>query len=473
MPVAEAQAVAPFLSVHDEEPTNDLRALEKLAAWAERFSPIVGLEEGFAPQCLLLDVTGCASCFHGEDRLAQRAVSEFREQGWSVRAAIADTLGAAWAISHQASSFSAHRILRTLNESSDLRLLPLTALRLPDEAMQTLAALGFERIEQLLEMPRDLLAGRVDALVLRRLDQMLGRVPEPIVPCKFRPAVQARCSFEYATDRRVFLDHAFDQLLTRIVAMLREQGRGAKHLECWFFHESSPPSRVDVRLFRATQEIVHLRKLLDARLERLQLPEPACGICLRAPLVEPLIERQYELFDAEPPREEELAALIDRLVSQLGREAVTFATLVDDPQPEFAYRLDPAITEKRETYGVKSKKRGKRNDDAKDGRVLLFDTQHSALGTRHSTPGIRPASLTHPAPLVSLAWTADGMPARFQHAGNEYAVVCSWGPERIETGWWRGDDVRRDYYIVDTDAGTRWWIFRRHDGQWFVQGCFD
>ena len=49
----------------------------------------------------------------------------------------------------------------------------------------------------------------------------------------------------------------------------------------------------------------------------------------------------------------------------------------------------------------------------------------------------------------------------------------SWGPERIETGWWRGDDVRRDYYVVETDAGTRWWIFRRHDGQWFVQGCFD
>ena len=474
MPVAEARAVVPQLSVHDEDPTSDRHALEKLAAWAERYSPIVGLEEGPAPECLLLDVTGCADCFHGEDRLAERAVGEFRAQGSTVRIAIADTLGAAWGLCHQGSGVrgqeSGVRILKPLTPDSclltpDLRPLPVTALRLPDDVLDTLAALGFERIEQLLEMPRDGLP-RVDPLVLRRLDQLLGRVPEPIVPCKFRPQVQARCSFEYATDRRVFLEHALEKLLTHIVALLREQGRGVKHLECWFFHESVPPSRIDVRLFRSTQELAHLRKLLAARLERLTLPAPACGICLRAPVVEPLSPRQYDLFEEEP-REGELAALIDRLVSRLGREAVTFATLVDDPQPEYACRFEPAIGDKKtRRQGDKETRRQARRRDFQ----LLFPRDSLSpclLVSLSPCLSPRPASLVRPTPLV---WTRD---RTFRHAGHEYIVVASWGPERIETGWWRGDDVRRDYYIVETDTSTRWWIFRRHDGQWFVQGCFD
>ena len=47
------------------------------------------------------------------------------------------------------------------------------------------------------------------------------------------------------------------------------------------------------------------------------------------------------------------------------------------------------------------------------------------------------------------------------YAGVGYAVDCCQGPELIETGWWRSDDIRRDYYIVETTEGTRWWIFRK------------
>jgi protein ImuB len=39
--------------------------------------------------------------------------------------------------------------------------------------------------------------------------------------------------------------------------------------------------------------------------------------------------------------------------------------------------------------------------------------------------------------------------------------VKAHGPERIETAWWRGPTVRRDYYIVETASGARYWIFRR------------
>ena len=51
------------------------------------------------------------------------------------------------------------------------------------------------------------------------------------------------------------------------------------------------------------------------------------------------------------------------------------------------------------------------------------------------------------------------------------------GPERIESGWWDGADVRRDYFVADTPDGATAWIYRDHrygvdDGEWFLHGLF-
>ena len=79
-----------------------------------------------------------------------------------------------------------------------------------------------------------------------------------------------------------------------------------------------------------------------------------------------------------------------------------------------------------------------------------------------------------PVPVEVLAIHPDGPPLRFVWQGTRWDVASWWGPERIETGWWRGDDVRRDYYVVTTPAGSRFWLFRRrNDGRWFLHGCFD
>jgi protein ImuB len=98
MPLTEALAICPQLSIHEQDIEADRQALLELAKWAERYSPIVGLEPGPAPEGLLLDITGCAGCFGGEDRLLQRARRELKADGWLARVAIADTIGAAWAL---------------------------------------------------------------------------------------------------------------------------------------------------------------------------------------------------------------------------------------------------------------------------------------------------------------------------------------------------------------------------------------
>ena len=94
---------------------------------------------------------------------------------------------------------------------------------------------------------------------------------------------------------------------------------------------------------------------------------------------------------------------------------------------------------------------------------------------------------------------ASGVPVRFRYESRVHRVLCAQGPERIETAWWRGPSVRRDYFIIEAviegggeggaggdrqrdasrdwsgnvDAILRLWIFRQvRDGGWFVHGVF-
>ena len=48
------------------------------------------------------------------------------------------------------------------------------------------------------------------------------------------------------------------------------------------------------------------------------------------------------------------------------------------------------------------------------------------------------------------------------------------GPERIEAGWWDGDEVRRDYYVAINARGEAFWIFREHrdPAAWYLHGVF-
>jgi protein ImuB len=86
--------------------------------------------------------------------------------------------------------------------------------------------------------------------------------------------------------------------------------------------------------------------------------------------------------------------------------------------------------------------------------------------------------LPRPLPLEPLrggavAVVSDAPPPRFRLGGTVHAIVQAHGPERIETAWWRGPTVRRDYYVVETESGGRFWLFRRlRDGGWFLHGMF-
>ena len=74
----------------------------------------------------------------------------------------------------------------------------------------------------------------------------------------------------------------------------------------------------------------------------------------------------------------------------------------------------------------------------------------------------------------ATAVVPDGPPIAFRFRGSQHTVAESVGPERIETGWWRGPHLKRDYYRVTTKKGQRFWLFRQRDTRrWFLHGWFD
>jgi len=451
MPLAEALAALPRLCTVEADPQRDVKWLRQLASWAERYCPAVALEEGSDPQCLLLDITGCADCFHGEDELLRRAIEDLRAEGWTARVAIADTVGAAWGLAHHGRTPC---LVPPGQTETVLSPLPAAALRLPAESLEMLARLGIESVGQLLGLPRGQLATRFGPALLQRLDQALGRRPEPIVPHRTVPPVQAALRLEWPTDRWQILNVVLDQLTENIHTLLKNFDQGARQIECWLSFESAAPLRVEVNLVRPSHSLTYLRMLLRTRLEQVQVPEPVRELLLYVSRSEALSARQPELMETDSPYDpEELCVLIDRLGSRLGPEAVTRAALVPDAQPEYACRFEPLAQTDGERAGGK---KAKRPEDLP--RLVQ-----------------RPLRLLpSPALLQVVSVVPDGPPVQFQWAGVSYRVSAAWGPERIETGWWRDRDVRRDYYVVVTHLGNRFWLFRRRDdGRWFLHGCFD
>jgi protein ImuB len=223
-------------------------------------------------------------------------------------------------------------------------------------------------------------------------------------------------------------------------------------------------------------------ELLGLALERRALPGLVEKVEVQITSAGPLEFWQQELFaDCERGRDDrQVALLIDRLAGRLGREAVLAPRLVPEAQPELACQLEPLVGQAGVAARIRQpKKRGaakraggavgfvKRSADAPPVPMDLVRTADPTF--------FRPLRLWSPAEAVTvLAVAPEGAPARFRWRRREHVVGRAWGPERIETGWWRGRYVRRDYYRVETSAGERYWLFRRRrDGRWFLHGAFE
>lgn len=461
--------------VRRELELTDREALASLVPWCEQFSPSVAVDTMEPPESLLLDVTGLAGLFHGEESLVEHVQREFGRRGLTTRVALADTPGAAWGLAHYGEMAQPFLVVPTGQTLAELSSLPIEALRLENpECVETLKDLGLRRIGQLLSFSRDSLAARFGPELLLRLDQASGAVEEVVATCHPAPAVGAEWIFEHPTDREEVIRQVFLWLLEKITRELTPRRQGVQELVCRWRGENGSSGKITVGLYRASASPRHLAELIEMQWEaaRGKLAEPLTLLSISVTAEAELECRQQELFERgegdsrDDPRQ--TALLVDRLSSRLGRSSVVRPRLLPEAQPELAWRYEPLVGgSKRRPDRPSSKKRSPARRDS--------PRSFSKNATSPSWSFVRPLSLAvRPLAVEVVSMAPHGPPLAFVFWGRQHRVHRTWGPERIHTGWWRGRSVRRDYYRVETTAGCWFWLFRQPgEARWYFHGTFD
>ncbi len=467
--LADAKAMVPELVTYDDDPIVDRRQLETLAVWADCLSPIVHIE---GEDALFVDVTGCERLFEGEENLLRRAIDGLIALGFTARGAVADTPGGAWALAHD------HHRPAFISDPgrlvADLAPLPVRSLRIDARTTAALASVGVETVASLLHLPRSSLASRFGDELLNRIDQALGDLTEVLTPYRPKPVLTRRCHFGAATTRTDVLQEAIQRTLERFCESLAKRVAGVRQLFVTFYcdevvTEQGTQKRtvtLPVNLSQPTRSASHLHSLLIVLLDRLHLPAPADSLMVWAREIDRLDDWQDELFTTDSNRTRELGDLLDRLAVRLGLQSVVKPVSLSEHQPERAFRYAPLVGRERAVSCQSS---------VISCQLSVVSNQRAADFSGAPEPGPRPLRLSaRPLEIAATAVVPDGPPIAFRVNGMQHTVADSVGPERIETGWWRGPHIKRDYYRITTDDGLRFWLFRNRDtDRWFLHGWFD
>jgi protein ImuB len=354
--------------------------------------------------------------------LHRQIITGCEQIGHAPRSAIAPNPQAAWWCSAlpQALVITQNRELRTA-----LAALPLSCLELPSKQRQALRRMGLQYLGECLRLPRAGLRRRFGAEWVERLDRALGHSPDPR-PC-FRPPHRfaARLELPAEVDNCSGLLFGLRRLLQELGGVLLGADAAVDRLMLTLEHADLPPVDIALQLLEPQRDPGYLLELWRERLEREALQAPVLSLRLASVEFQPAGHANLGLFGHASGRAEG-PALWERLQARLGRDAVRRLGVLADHRPESAWSLD----------------------DSADG----------------APPGQRPLWLLDPPERLRQGpegpWR-DG-PLRLEQ-----------GPERIESGWWQGRWVRRDYFIATDSHGARLWLFRQADERdWYLHGRF-
>jgi protein ImuB len=422
MALARAQALVPGLIIMDADSRGDAEALERLALWALRFSPIVTPDP---PDGLAIDTTGADHLHGGEAVMLTAMVHRFAAAGIEVRAAIADTKGAAHAFARF--TRKATVIIPPGEGEPLLRRLPLAALRLEASVVTGLQTLGFERIGDLMDQPRAPLTQRFGPEIGRRLDEALGRSAEPIEPIRSPELPQARRVFAEPIGAAETIARYTGQLVVALCADMETKGLGARRLDLLFTRVDNSMQAVRIGLARPVRDVKRLTRLLCDKIETV---DPGFGIelmTLVASAAEPLDHLQTIsslVEEAEP----DVSDLVDILANRVGgRRIYRYASVASDVPERSVVRISPF-------------------------------SQDQTSGWNGNWP--RPSRLfPRPEPIETMALLPDHPPIAFVWRGTRRRVRRADGPERVFGEWWKRDAEMiavRDYFRVEDCPGGQW-----------------
>ena len=455
MRLADARARLGSLQVCQAEPAADKAALRRLAQWATRYTPSVALFEGASgTDGLFLDITGAAHLLGGEENLLADLAERLAAAGLPARLAVAETPGAAWALAHFART--SRTILPAGAEADALAPLPVEALRLDPATAVTLRRLGLKRVGTLIGQHRAPFTARFEKALLLRLDQALGRAPEPLAFLSLPPAyTQSRTLLEPIDSEEAIVAVA-TRLMEDLVPRLEADGAGARSLRLALYRVDAVVHEIPLGLALPTRSAGHVARLLRLRLERhARSLEAGFGFetfRLSVTRAEAMTPRQSSLTRSdEMERARRCTLLHDALRQRLGPHSVRHLRPFESHLPE---RSQMSCEEPDET------------------------SAWPALETAQPRP---PLLFAHPEPADVIALVPDGPPLRVRWRGGLATVAGAQGPERMAAEWW-GDDAdapTRDYYLIEDTTGRRLWLYREGipgretaAARWFVHGVF-
>ena len=463
MPVADARALLPTLQVVDDRPGLAATLLQALAEWCIRFTPIAAADP---PQGLILDVQGCTHLRGGDGPYLQEIITRLQTAGYHTRAAMADSIGAAWAITRygrldgagtsKAASTVAGAIMAggamTITGGADqtaaLFKLPPEALRLEPEIVDRLHKLGLRSIGSFAGMPRTQLRRRFGPGLLQRIDQAFGLETETIEPVQIPTQYQKRLPCLEPIVTATGIEIALQRLLETLCNRLQKEEKGLRSAVLSCYRVDGKQQQLSIGTNRATHNPIHLFKLFEPNISTI---EPDLGIelfVLEAPKVEDAPPMQETIWSGSTGLDNSsIAELLDKITGRFGPDSIHRWLPDERHWPERAIKPATSLQEKPTTPWL--------------------------------TDRPRPIHLlAKPEPIMVTAPIPDYPPMLFRYKGQLHTITKADGPERIEREWWLDDGPHRDYYTVEDETGQRYWLFRSGHyteeqlPQWFIHGFF-
>lgn len=446
MPLAKAQVLIPGLRIEDANPHGDEEALERLAFWTLRYSPVVAADP---PDGIVMDIHGAAHLMGGEEALVEDLLQRMSGAGYACRVGVADTWGAAHAAARY--GHTPCEIVPPGHCRESLEPLPVAALRIDNAVVSEMHGLGLETVADLMSRPRAPTTLRFGPEPWRRIDQAVGAFAEPIDPVRPEDIPEVRKSFPEPIGAAETIKRYIDMLVEELCLQLETRGVGARRLDLICERVDSVRKAIRIGTAMPTRDCIRLSRMLRDKVEAI---EPGFGIetmTLAATLVQPLAPAQSPSSLVEPGAPD-VSDLVDILANRVGSECLFRVAPVQSDVPERSVaRIPPLAPDLDETW---------------TGRWP------------------RPSRLlAKPEQIDTVALLPDHPPVTFTWRGVRRRVRRADGPERVFGEWWQRDAelaAVRDYFRVEDEAGERYWIYRAGDGEdpatgshrWFLHGIF-
>jgi protein ImuB len=338
-------------------------------------------------------------------------------------------------------------------------------LRLPDEILQTLHHLGLETIGQLRKLARESLPSRFGSVLLRRLDQLDGRLPEPLVPLAWTTPMVARFDFDGSVADPQALELTCRDLLEKLLLELERKGKGIRELRITLERADAPREQLTISASRPSRNLRSLMGLYRCAFDQLGLSSQSTinnqqknysrnydvgftAMVLEVTRSQNLAHQQVTLGDSDRVQHDDAwQNTLDLIRTRLGETSIAQVQLEHSYLPEKAFkRIAAGIPEEQDT-----------DAELSGSRPLVLQSPPVELRV-----------------MVAPSHDADGAPLSFNFQGTLHTVKYAFGPERIAGQWWEGHNKTRDYFDVADEAGRRYWMFRvQETGKWFLHGRFE